>query len=292
LLLEGDISKAKVEKRRDMYAACAEKVLDDFLQDVDNGPARDQEDVMASANDERAFVTAATACARCLRPDAAVFILRKCKRRAALGIGDWPTTQLYNVVLDAQASAGLNVPALLLLDEMAADSTLQLDAVTYNICLRVCVKSGDFRKAEKLLDEMQKSDRLRPDVVSFTTAIRSCCARRDVSLEAAEKDGADKKKWPKNDAGSAKAALRLLDRAINAQATNDVTFRTALRACVGAPSEPPRPAAFAALGLTVSILRDILRDNAPAPLRTARHPSTTCIRRSWRGCTALWASRR
>ncbi|KAJ1454236.1 hypothetical protein M885DRAFT_618227 [Pelagophyceae sp. CCMP2097] len=245
------LSRSKAEKRRDMYAACAGKVLDDFLQDVDNDPTRRGDgDAGFPANDQRAFVTAATACARCLRPDAAVSVLRKCKRRAALGVGEWPTTQLYNVVLDAQASAGLNVPALLLLDEMAADSTLQLDAVTYNICLRVCVKSGDFRKAEKLLDEMEKLDRLRPDVVSFTTAIRSCCARRDVSESDAAADGADKRR-PKNDAGSAQAALRLLDRAIAAKATNDVTFRTALRACVGAPSEPPRPAAFAALGLTV-----------------------------------------
>ncbi|KAH8047726.1 endonuclease [Aureococcus anophagefferens] len=89
-----------------------------------------------------------------------------CKRRAAQGTGDWPSIQLYNAVLGVR---GMGADARSLLDQLQADG-VPVDAVTYNICLRVCAKAGDLTKATSLLDEMsRRSTRPRPDAFSYTT---------------------------------------------------------------------------------------------------------------------------
>ena len=99
------------------------------------------------------------------------------------------------------------------------------DAVTYNIVLRLCARDGAYQRAAELLDEMvaDPSPKVRPDVFSFTTAIKACCVE-------------PKRRRRDDPRGAARFALGLLSRCADA---NEVTFRTALRACVGRPDDPP-----------------------------------------------------
>ncbi|KAH8051868.1 endonuclease [Aureococcus anophagefferens] len=180
------------------------------------------------------------------RPDGAHAAMMVCKRRAAQGTGDWPSIQLYNAVLDAYEAAGRGDAAIALLDQLQADG-VPVDAVTYNICLRVCAKAGDLTKATSLLDEMSREvdEAARPDVFSYTTVIRACCAPAR---------GGRRRRHTRDDGeGTAAAALDVLDRCVaDARVDpNEVTFRTALRACVGHPDDDPPPFARAILGLDV-----------------------------------------
>ena len=247
--LDGDARAS--EATRDSYAAAAVAVLEQFARDDDGGegPARRTDSRGADARAaafERAYVTAAAACARARRPDGAHAAMMVCKKRAAQGAGDWPSIQLYNAVLDAYEAAGRGDAAIALLDQLQADG-VPVDAVTYNICLRVCAKAGDLRKATSLLDEMSKEvdENARPDVFSYTTVIRACCAPAR---------GGRRRRHTRDDGeGTAAAALDVLDRCVaDARVDpNEVTFRTALRACVGHPDDDPPPFARAILGLDV-----------------------------------------
>ena len=181
-------------------------------------------------------VTAAGACARSMRPNAARQVLEVAKKRAAREAGAWPKTVLYNAVLDAFEAAGRSTDALQLLDEFDRNG-VPYDAVTYNIVLRLCARDGAYQRAAELLDEMvaDPSPKVRPDVFSFTTAIKACCVE-------------PKRRRRDDPAARARFALGLLSRCADA---NEVTFRTALRACVGRPDDPPpqRDAARVALGV-------------------------------------------
>ena len=128
------------------------------------------------AHFERCAVTAAGACARSMRPNAARQVLEVAKKRAAREAGAWPKTVLYNAVLDAFEAAGRSTDALQLLDEYDRNG-VPYDAVTYNIVLRLCARDGAYQRAAELLDEMvaDPSPKVRPDVFSFTTAIKACC---------------------------------------------------------------------------------------------------------------------
>lgn len=202
--------------------------------------ASDDEGYKNEANEreahfERCAVTAAGACARSFRPTAARQVLDVAKKRAAREAGGWPTTQLYNAVLDAYEAAGKTADALGLLDEFDRNG-VPYDAVTYNICLRLCAREGKYERAAELLDEMvaDPSPQVRPDVFSFTTAIKACCV--------------EPKRGNRNSVDRAEFAHSLLLRCADA---NEVTFRTALRACLGRPDDPPpqRDAARVALGV-------------------------------------------
>ena len=88
-------------------------------------------------------------------------------------------------------------------------------------------------------------DAARPDVFSYPTVIRACCAPAR---------GGRRRRHTRDDGeGTAAAALDVLDRCVaDARVDpNEVTFRTALRACVGHPDDDPPPFARAILGLDV-----------------------------------------
>ena len=214
---------AKIEEgdaARDRFAKIAVALATQAADDAADG-ADERE-----AHFERCAVTAAGACARSMRPNAARQVLEVAKKRAAREAGAWPKTVLYNAVLDAFEAAGRSTDALQLLDEFDRNG-VPYDAVTYNIVLRLCARDGAYQRAAELLDEMvaDPSPKVRPDVFSFTTAIKACCVE-------------PKRRRRDDPAARARFALGLLSRCADA---NEVTFRTALRA------RPParRPAAAA-----------------------------------------------
>ena len=224
---------AKMEEgdaARDRFAKIAVALATQAADDAADG------DDEREAHFERCAVTAAGACARSMRPNAARQVLEVAKKRAAREAGAWPKTVLYNAVLDAFEAAGRSTDALQLLDEYDRNG-VPYDAVTYNIVLRLCARDGAYQRAAELLDEMaaDPSPKVRPDVFSFTTAIKACCVE-------------PKKRRRDDPAARARFALGLLSRCADA---NEVTFRTALRACVGRPDDPPpqRDAARVALGV-------------------------------------------
>ena len=224
---------AKMEEgdaARDRFAKIAVALATQAADDAADG------DDEREAHFERCAVTAAGACARSMRPNAARQVLEVAKKRAAREAGAWPKTVLYNAVLDAFEAAGRSTDALQLLDEFDRNG-VPYDAVTYNIVLRLCARDGAYQRAAELLDEMvaDPSPKVRPDVFSFTTAIKACCVE-------------PKRRRRDDPAARARFALGLLSRCADA---NEVTFRTALRACVGRPDDPPpqRDAARVALGV-------------------------------------------
>ena len=224
---------AKMEEgdaARDRFAKIAVALATQAADDAADG------DDEREAHFERCAVTAAGACARSMRPNAARQVLEVAKKRAAREAGAWPKTVLYNAVLDAFEAAGRSTDALQLLDEYDRNG-VPYDAVTYNIVLRLCARDGAYQRAAELLDEMaaDPSPKVRPDVFSFTTAIKACCVE-------------PKKRRRDDPAARARFALGLLSRCADA---NEVTFRTALRACVGRPDDPPpqRDVARVALGV-------------------------------------------
>lgn len=177
---------------------------------------------------EEALVVACATCSRCFDADGAASLLDAAKRRAAIvGGAAWPSIKVYNALLSAYEASGRSVDASRLLAEMDAR---QFDSTTFNICLKVCAKSGDFERAETVLDEMAKSDRVSPDVYSYTTAVRACCFN------------GRRRREPRPGRRPAHA-LRILEKALSNGCANHVTLRTAVRACVGAPSDP-EPARF------------------------------------------------
>ena len=205
---------AKIEEgdaARDRFAKIAVALATQAADDAADG------DDEREAHFERCAVTAAGACARSMRPNAARQVLEVAKKRAAREAGAWPKTVLYNAVLDAFEAAGRSTDALQLLDEYDRNG-VPYDAVTYNIVLRLCARDGAYQRAAELLDEMvaDPSPKVRPDVFSFTTAIKACCVE-------------PKRRRRDDPAARARFALGLLSRCADA---NEVTFRTALRACV------------------------------------------------------------
>lgn len=217
--LDKPVTRFVVARRKQLALAAQRVVAKMFESPLD---AADERVV------EEALVVACATCSRCFDADAAASLLDAANRRAAIvGGGAWPSIKVYNALLSAYEASGRSVDASRLLAEMDAR---QFDSTTFNICLKVCAKNGDFERAETVLDEMAKSERVAPDVYSYTTAVRACCFN------------GRRRREPRPGRRPAHA-LRILEKALRNGCANHVTLRTAVRACVGAPSDP-EPAYF------------------------------------------------
>ncbi|KAH8044561.1 endonuclease [Aureococcus anophagefferens] len=231
---------ARGEATRDSYAAAAVAVLEQFARDDDGGegPARRADSRRSSSGGVGRRAWRQRRRAR-RRPDGAHAAMMVCKRRAAQGTGDWPSIQLYNAVLEAYEAAGRGDAAIALLDQLQADG-VPVDAVTYNICLRVCAKAGDLTKATSLLDEMSRRSARRA---------RRLLLRRSSACCAPARGGRRRRHTRDDGEGTAAAALDVLDRCV---AGVDRAVRSAPRsASRRPPDDDPPPFARAILGLDV-----------------------------------------
>lgn len=247
---ERDRKDPFVVSRRRQLAAAAVRLVEKMIEDGD-----DDDELCV----EEALVVACSACSDCYEADAAAHLLAVAKKRAAVKPeAAWPTIKVYNAVLSAYETSERSDDASRLLAEL--DPNL-FDAATYNICLKVCAKKGEFAKAEGVLDEMTKAG-TRPDVYSYSTAIRACCTVAQQYQQNAHRRNR-RNNTPPPGKGRVETALRVLELALANNCANHVTVRTTFRACVGAPADPLPLPADAEHAMAVVELVD--RYNMPLP---------------------------
>ena len=90
---------------------------------------------------------------------------------------------------------------------------LSPDLYTYNSCLKICEKTGDWKKAADLLREIQGSNNCIPDILSYSTAI-SACEKGNEWRAALELFNEAKRTLPKLDVVMCNAVISALEKGI------------------------------------------------------------------------------
>ena len=212
---------------------------------------------------QMAFTLAAATCGRCREPTKAERILKMAKQRGAKhpGRASFPTDHLYTTVLAAFEAADLDHACLALLREIPQKD---IGVAVFNICLQACAKKGDVRKARELLETMRASENPTavPDKYTYPTAIGSCKAAMAAIRGNPHPDSKVPKRRrqrspnPNGYSSAAASAVDFLKLAVQDGLANEVTFRAALRSCMGFDTDPEPLLGDAALGLAVI---DLLR---------------------------------